>query len=63
MGKQREKTVSLTANQLREIAKEPKIGIAIAQQIDATEGIVRGNLAFKVATMLNNIVEGKETLE
>lgn len=59
MEKQREKTVSLTANQLRDIAKKPELATAIAQQIDASEEMVRGNTLFKVAVMLTTMKESE----
>lgn len=45
----RAKTVSLTAKQIREIGNDKELSELIANQIDNSEGNLKGNLAFAIA--------------
>lgn len=45
----RPKTASFTAAQVREISTNKELGEAIANQIDESEGNLKGNIAFAVA--------------
>lgn len=45
----REKTVSLTAVQITEIANSKELGKLIVDQIELSEGNLKGNMAFNVA--------------
>lgn len=50
--KERAKTASFTAEQVRKIAKTEGLGELIAQQIEASEGGVKGTIMFQVADMM-----------
>lgn len=47
--KKREKTISLTSKQIGEIIETPIIGIELINQIDQSEGNLKGNIAFAIA--------------
>lgn len=59
MKKERAKTASFTAEQIRKIAKTEGLGEIIAQQIEVSEGGIKGTIMFQVADMLTKQMELK----
>lgn len=48
-GTLRAKTLSLTANQLNEMIEKPELGKLVISQLEASEGNLKGNMAFAIA--------------